>query len=180
MAEGPDERTLSDIRRWYQDNGVSYEKEDWGPRSETGESAGRQREKAERSGPDRVSGHDPTSEWWWERQRAPWRERDVDEAQWAWALEDFFGPYLAMMSRPKGNLLRQLINDGRTYAEIGAYNGVTRQAAYAAVKRAMQDLTKLIARDDPSFDRPDDGRQRDYEQERASAERVFDRYMLGG
>lgn len=179
MAEGPDERTLSDIRRWYQDNGVSYEKEDWGPRGENGESAGRQREKAERSGPDRVGGHDPTSEWWWERQRAPWRERDVDEAQWAWKLEDFFAPYISLLSRPKGNLLRQLINDGRTYAEIGEYNGVTRQAAYAAVSRAVQDLTKLIALDDPNFAWPDDGRKRDFAAERQSAQYVLEQYLRG-
>lgn len=179
MAEGPDERTLSDIRRWYQDHGIAYEREDWGQRDENGESAGSQRQQPERSGTERVNSQDPTAQWWWEKQAPPWAQRGDTERGWAWQLEDFFAPYLSMMPRQKGNLLRQVINDGKTYAEIGAESKVTRQAAHAAVQRAMRDLTKLIARDHPGWTYPADGRARDFDRETEAAEQVFEMYMKG-
>lgn len=171
--------TLADIRRWYHDNGMAFHPEDFGVRAETGESIGPQTQDREREGRDgiRSSASTPDRMWWWEKQRHPWRERSEGELEWLYLLDQFFAPYIAMLPRPKGNLVRQVFGDRMTYAEVAEANGVKRQSAHEATKRAVQDLTRLIAEDDSMFTPPADGRTRDHEAETRAARRVFMVYV---
>lgn len=178
-----DDLTLADIRRWYHDHGMPFEEEDWGPRDETGESIGRQVQQPERSpGKDgstsvRSTAATPDRMWWWEKQRFPWRERSIEEKRWLYLLDAFFAPYLAMLPRQKGNLVRQVFGEGMTYTEVGEEAGIARQSAHEGVQRAVRDLTRLIALDDPMFNPPRDGRRRDYAEETRAARRVFVVYL---
>lgn len=183
----PDEMTQKDIARWYHENKMEYLKDNWGPRDENGESASKQVQLPEYAtkeggGSSAVRSTDPTpggdSAWWWEEQELMWEQRSPDEQQWIDALDDFFAPYIAMLPRPKGNLIREVFNDRHTYVEVGKDNQFyDRQAARKAVQRAVRDLTKLIAQDDPMFRPPLDGRQRDFEAEQRAARRVFVLYL---
>lgn len=168
---------LEDIKRWYQEHGMPYVHEDWQYRDETGESATRQTQPPEERGGQRFVPRDPTEQWWWERQHFPWRPRTFEEREWQEVLEDFFTPYIAMMARPKANLLWQVFGVRATYADAGASEGISRQAAQQAVKRAVRDLTKRIAMDDVLYRPPTDGRRRDYEEEQRAAKRVFMVYL---
>jgi hypothetical protein len=169
----PDDLTLADIRRWYHEHGMPYEEEDWGPRDEHGESAGPQNQRQERKDLVRSSDSSPGRLWWWEKQIFPWRPRTPHERDWANLLDDFFMPYIAMLPRPKLNLVQQLFNDLKTYTEVAEYEGTARSTAHENVQRAVRDLTRLIANDDPLFRPPADGRRRDYEEETRAARRVF-------
>lgn len=172
----PDELTLKDIRRWYHKNRMPFEEEDWGPQAETGESIGPQTQDREREGRDgvRSSATTPDRMWWWEKQRFPWRPRTSEEKRWLYALDAFFAPYLAMLPRPKGNLVRQVFGELLTYAEVADDEGLfDRSGARKRVLAAVRDLTRLIANDDPLFRPPPDGRRRDYEEEAKAARRVF-------
>jgi hypothetical protein len=64
----------------------------------------------------------------------------------------------------------------RTQADIAREESRTQQAVSAALVRAMRDLLRAIAKDDPDWTPPKDGRRRDYDGEKKAAERVFDRY----
>jgi hypothetical protein len=161
------------VRKAYHDLGLPYLDEDWGPRSETGESVGRQSQDPERRDILRTVAATPDQMWWWERHHYPWRQRSHSEEEWLLFLEGFFAPYIAMLSRPKGNLVRQVYGDRSTYAEAGALTRLSRQGAQQATERALRDLTRLIANDDPDFVLPTDKRRRDYEAETTSARRVF-------
>lgn len=167
----------ADIRRWYHENKVPYLEEDWGPRGETGESIGPQSQVRERTDTTITAPTTPDHMWWWEKQHFPWHRRSVSEKEWLRMLEDFFTPYLATMPRAKGNLLMQLYADLSTYAEIGERERIARQSAFEATRRALRDLTRRIAEDDPEFVPPEDGRRRDYEAELVSARRVLARYI---
>jgi len=173
MTQEDDELTAKDIRRWYTEHGMPYLEEDWGERAETGESSGPQVQEGERTKEVRSTAATPDRMWWWEKQTFPWRARTLEEKEWALALESFFTPYVALLPRPKGNLLQQVFNDLRTYADVGEEAGIKRQSAHEAVERAVRDLTRLIASDDPLFRPPPDGRKRDYEEESRAARRVF-------
>ena len=183
MSPTSDDWTAERIRKWYHKHGLEYDKEAWGPRSETGESATPQVQQPERSpgkgGSTSVRSTDPTPErqWWWEKQHFPWRPRGADEKRWVHLLDDFFAPYIAMLPRPKGNLVTQVYGEQRTYAEVGEEAGIARQSAHEAVQRAVRDLTRLIADDDPLFHPPTDGRRRDYDEEARAARRVFMVYL---
>lgn len=172
---------LEDIRRWYEEHGVSFLTEDWQARTDVGESATRQHQPPEDhwkgAAHRRFLPHDPTEQWWWERQHFPWHPRTHEEREWQETLEDFFTPYISMMPRPKANLLWHVFGQGNTYQEAGADEGMSRQGAQQAVKRALRDLTKRIALDDPLFRLPPDGRRRDYDEERRAARRVFVTYL---
>lgn len=180
-----DEMTAADIRRWYQDAGMEYDPEDWGERSDTGESTGPQHQPPQRMTPYRGAGStsvrssdsSPGRAWWWEKQAFPWREREYEERQWLELLDDFFAPYLAMMPKDKGNLLRQVYGDLSTYQEVAANEHVAKSTAHEAVQRAVRDVTRLIAEDDPLFRPPIDGRRRDFEEEARAARRVFMVYV---
>jgi len=116
--------------------------------------------------------------WWWEKQQFPWRERSISEKRWLYLLDAFFAPYLAMLPRPKGNLLREVFGERHTYQKAADERQLyDRSHARAQTLRALQGLTQLIANDDPEFMPPKDGRARDFEAETAAAERVFDRYI---
>ena len=175
-----DEMTFADIRRWYHQHGMPYEEEDWGPRSEVGESIGLQVQPREREGRDgvRSTASTPDRMWWWEKQHFPWHPRSLVEKQWVQLLDDFFTPYLAMLPRPKGNLVRQVYGEQRTYTEVGQESGIARQSAHEAVQRAVRDLTRLIANDDPLFCPTPDGRRRSYDEEAQAAHRVFAAYLV--
>lgn len=165
-----------EVREWYRANGMEYIPEDWGDRFDTGESA-------DREGPDpRVLGREhlrvflPGS---FLEGSAPWSQsRSSEEREYMEVLEDFFQPYIAMLPRPKGELLRQMMNDQKTYAQIQEDEGrASRGSTVNAGKRALQALIRLIAQDDPEFVAPLDGRRRDYEAEATAARRVFSRYL---
>jgi hypothetical protein len=177
MSTDPDDLTAADIRRWYHEHGIPYEDEDWGPRSEVGESIGQQVQEGERTREVRSTAATPDRMWWWEKQRFPWRERSADEKRWMYLLDEFFAPYIAMMPRPKGNLLRQVFGERATFSEAGTESGMSKQGAQQATARAVRDLTRLIAHDDPLFRPERDGRRRDYEEEARSARRVFMVYV---
>lgn len=115
--------------------------------------------------------------WWWEDKVAPWAPRGWTEADWVIVLDDFFAPYLAMLPRDQGELVRQLINDRLTYAEVGQSRRVSRQAAHQRAQTALRDLTLVIAQDDPAFRREADGRSRNFKAEAEAAERVFDAFL---
>ena len=180
-----EDMTTRDIARWYHKHGIPYERDDWGPRGETGESEGEQMQRPEQaySASDRGSNNvrstdaTPGNMWWWEGKPFPWRQRTHSERAWIAALEGFFTPYLAMLPRPKGNLIREVFNDTKTYQEVADDNHMARQSAHEAVQRAVQDLTKLIAKDDVLYRPPADGRRRDYEAENRAARRVFILYL---
>jgi hypothetical protein len=170
------------IRRWYQRHGMEYLPEDWGQRSETGESDSKQTATGPYGG---QLGNEQTTlvantgemQWWWEDKRPPWTQRH--DRAWVVTLDEFFAPYLSMLNRPKGNLLRQLINDRLTYEAIGKEVGMSKQGAWKQLKSAIQEVTRLIALDDPEFVPQPDGRRRDRDAEREAAGRVFARYLEG-
>lgn len=170
-----------DIRRWYHDHGIPYLEEDWGERADTGESGGPQTQQPQRAAGAsvRTIGSTPDMMWWWEKQPWPWRERGDSERDWLLLLDDFFLPYLALLPRAKGNLLRQVFGDLATYQEVGDAERVSRQAAQQSTVRALRALTRVIAEDDPAFVAPPDGRRRDYEAEAEAAKRVFLRFVEG-
>lgn len=175
----PDDMTLRDIRRWYADNHVPYIEEDWGPRDEDGESAGQQTQDREREGRHgvRSTASTPDRMWWWEKKHFPWSARSSEEKRWVYALDAFFAPYLAMLSRPKLNLVQQVFNDRTTFQEVADEGRITRQSAHEGTRRAIRDLTRLIADDDPLFHAPTDGRRRDYAEEARAARRVLVTYL---
>jgi hypothetical protein len=178
---------IDDIRRWYADHGEKFIAEDWGERDENGESIGPQRQEPERSydiakkGSTSVRSTDPSPErtWWWEKQTFPWKPRNPGDQEWVFLLDEFFAPYLALLPRAKGNLVRQLFGDLHTYQEIADSEGIARSSAHEAVRRAVRDLTRRIAEDDPLFRPATDGRRRDYEEEARAARRVFLLYLGG-
>jgi hypothetical protein len=174
-----------DIRRWHHANGMEYIKEDWGPRDpETGEGLsptpywgdnafGRE------SRPGMSMSMTPGRLDWLDAEgiiRPLWAERSPEDRAVMESLEDFFTPYIATLPRPKGNLLREYMGMRRTQADIAREESRTQQAVSAALVRAMRDLLRAIAKDDPDWTPPKDGRRRDYAGEREAAERVFDRY----
>lgn len=106
-----------------------------------------------------------------------WEARSREEQDWLDLLDRFFAPYIAMLPRPKGNLVRQVFNDLSSYTKVGQENRMARQSAHEAVVRAVRDLTRLIANDDPLFRPPADRRRRDFEEEARAARRVFMVYV---
>lgn len=161
-----------DIRRWYQQHGVEFIASDWKRDPETGESLYPDGLDAERRDVTRLV--DSTWMRFFEEGQLPWflpRDRDTVEA-----LEEFFSPYIAMLPRPKGNVLRQLVNDTLTYQEIAEDRDVSRQGAWKQVNAAVTELVRLVARDDPAFTPPRDGRRRDKRAELASAAAVLNRF----
>lgn len=169
-----------DIKQWYQDHGLPYLEEDWGDRDENGESIGPQTQQPQRAAGASVRsiGSTPDMMWWWEKQAFPWRERGHEEAQWLALLDDFFAPYLALLPRAKGNLLRQVFGDLATYDEVATIEDLyDRSHARKATQRALRALTRLVANDDPLFRPNPDRRKRDYEEEARAARRVFMVYV---
>ncbi len=181
MSEA-DDLTAKDIRRWYHKHGLPYEEEDWGPRSDTGESAGQQTQHQERTGRDgvRSSATTPDRMWWWETKALPWSARSRAEQEWVNMLDDFFSPYIAMLPRPKGNLLTHIFAEQLSYAETAKAEGLSSKGSiHKQVQRAVHDLTRLIAEDDALFHPPADGRARDFDDEQRAARRVFVLYLAG-
>lgn len=178
MNLNPDSLTMKNIARWYRKAGVPFVESDWGPRSETGESAGPQRDLDPRR--DVTTPHESTPDrmWWWEKREFIWRRRTPSDQEWVEMLDDFFAPYLALLSRPKGNLVWQVYNGLFTYRQVAKEEWLrSRSSAHEAVFRAVQDLTRLIANDDPLFPPQPDGRRRDFEAERHAASRVLAAYL---
>jgi hypothetical protein len=164
-----------EIRKWYQDNGMEYIPEDWGPRAATGESAAAQPSKQQRPRGETVYNYrylGELSSLLWSGERS---ERDQ---VLMWALEDFFVPYISQLPRAKGELIRQVMNDQHTFDAVAEdLDMYGRNSAHRAFQRAVRSLVRVIANDDPSYHAPADGRMRDYNAELEAAERVFDRYM---
>jgi hypothetical protein len=172
-----DDMTLNDIKRWYHDNGMRYEHEDWGLRDEVGESAGEQHQTQERKDLVRSSDSTPGRLWWWEKQVFPWRARTRQEIDRQNLLDDFFAPYLSMLPYPKLNLVQQVFNDLSTYTELAQSEKRARSTVHEATALALRDLTRIIANDDPTFKQPADGRRRDYAEEQRAARNVLDAYL---
>ena len=183
-TDDPDELTHKDIMRWYHKHGMPVEKEDWGPRDETGESIGQQTQEPERYWEDkkrkRVNPHDPAKDWWWEKAGLPWKARTPEDAEWVAILDAFFAPYLSLLPREKSNLIWHAYNSMSSFTSAAEEEGISRQAAQQGTVRALQDLTRLIAEDDPLFHPPRDGRARDHEEEARAARRVLMVYLERG
>lgn len=172
-----DDMSLKDIQRWYAKHGMRYEEEDWGPRSETGESDGKQVQEGERTKEVRSTDSTPSRMWWWERQVFPWKHRTLEDRDWVLALDEFFAPYLAMLPRPKGNLVQQIYGDLSTYQAVADETGVSRQAAHKATRKAVEQLTKLIAMDDHVYACSQCGLPHAPESATEAAQRVFERFL---
>lgn len=173
---------LQAVRQWYKDHDIPFLREDWGPRAETGESdhqtqatdvVGRvpwgRREVLMSSIPGQL--------WWWEDKKPPWL--NVPHTDWEEVLETFVRPYLPLLVEASTRVLEQWMYDRMTYQEIADVERITREAVRRRLKRGLQDLTRVIAADDPSFTPPRDRRRRDLKEEFAAAERVFNRYLDG-
>lgn len=165
------------IRQWYHQHKVPFDEEDWGERSDVGESIGPQHQRPQRPDLSRTVPSTPDRQWWWDREVFPWHARTMEEREWLLLLEDFFAPYLAMLPRNKGNLVRSVFGDLMTYEEAGKSEGISRQGAQQATTRAVQDLTRMIAEDDALFRPPADARERNFEEEARAARRVFMLYL---
>lgn len=167
--------TDKQVRKWYQDHGIEYIPSDW---DDSNERRGLKNWTSMHIGREPVylwGGPFPDSS----NDRPWWHARTAEEKVTAKQLEAFFAPYIAMLPRGKGELIRELVNDRKTYDQIAEDNKFyDRSHAHRALRRAVQALVLLIAKDDPDF--VYHGRPRDYEAEQAAAERVFDRYMKGG
>lgn len=133
-----------EVADWYRRHGLSIRKEDWGPRSETGESAGKQT--AERSS---ARPTDPTESWWWERQDLLWKPRTDEERRAVEALDAFFEPYIRRLNEQDQEVLHLLFNERMTYQEAGEYQRVARQTTWEATQRAVRHLTWAISLDCP-------------------------------
>jgi hypothetical protein len=173
-----------EIRRWYVAHGLPYLEEDWGLRDDTGESARAQHQEPERTVDDsgntqsvRSVDPSPANRWWWEDKQFPWEQRSRPEQDYVEALEEFYTPYIAMLSRPKQALLYEAFFQRRQFSDIAKDERMSRQGARQATMRAVRDLTKLVAMDDPLYVPPADGRRRDYEAEALAARRVLAIYL---
>jgi predicted DNA-binding protein YlxM (UPF0122 family) len=172
-----------DIKKWYQQHGMEYIEEDWADDSLQPGDAGYQNPRSYRAkgtvadpirlGLSKLMEHI-------EQEGGLlilWGERDDREL--VEVLEEFFDPYIAMLNYPKGNVLRQFINDRFTYAEAAEEGSLSRWGAWKQVRSAMREVVKLIAQDDlyPSRWKAPDRRQRYYAAEKEAAWRVFARFM---
>jgi len=165
------------VRRAYATLGVPYIPEDWGPRGVNGESTLLEDDYYPGRGRTTLVDPTPANSWWWEDKKLPWEVRSPHERASLEHMEAFFTPYIALLPRPKGNLIRALINDRLTYAQMGDERRVTRQGAWKATRSAVRALMRLIALDDPGFVGPEDRRRRDYAAEEAAARRVYAAYI---
>jgi hypothetical protein len=130
------------VSAWHRRNSdVPLVVNDWGPRSETGESAGRTQAS------ELVI--DPQETWWWERQRPLWKHRSQEDVEVMVALEEFFTPYLDRMKYEHAEALRRLFNDRLTYREQAGIRQVSRQAQHKLVRRAVKQLMREVAMDCP-------------------------------
>ena len=155
-----------EIRKWYADHGVEYIPEDWGARGNKMNFMGT-------SMPSYILMLEEEG-----RAKPLWPQRGDGEREYVLALEDFFAPYIALLPRPKGNLIEEYMGMRRTQADLARSEHVSQQAVSKAMKAALRSLTRLIAKDDPEYVPPQDGRRRDFEGERAAAMRVFVRWYL--
>lgn len=173
-----------EVREWYRANGMAYVEDDWGPLSDTGESDGKQSIERERLGGDdtsrrvlqldteRVVMYEDAGRVYplWHTGRTPEERKRMEQ------LEDFLLPYIALLPRPKGELLRSVMNDQLSFEDVPGYTD--RHNARRAVKRALRALIKVIAADDPQFTPPPDGRRRDHDAEMSAARRVFKTFLI--
>jgi hypothetical protein len=168
-----------EVKKWYRENGMEYIPSDWGPRSDTGESAGSDLPK-DRFGGNSEMAHSrefPVHFWpnWAADENAgvgamwPPRE-DQEEVD---ALDEFFAPYYLRLPQPKANLLMDYFGARNTQSELAGPSGVTQQAISKDLKSAVRALTRLIAEDCPTFNPPEDGRKRDDAEEGRAAQEVL-------
>ena len=176
--------TRSEIKEWCKANGIEFIPEDWGQRDpETGEGLendpylpSRRDEKTySLSGADELQGAELAL-----RRGGGhvslhlWPERGDADEDTVEVLDDFFEPYLSLLPRTQGNVLRQYMGERRTYGELGGHHS----SAQERVERALRRLIRLVAEDDPNCPAPGGGRgnRRDFDGEVAAAHRVLDRY----
>lgn len=164
--------TAKQIRKWYHDHKVAYVKDDW-----------RSSERFPHWGISSTGASTmdtPYLEHLESEGRAGsiWRPRNAADREYVEALEEFFAPYVAILPRPKGNLITEYTGMRRTQASLAESKGVTQQAVSKALMSAMRALVHIIAKDDPAYVPPQDGRRRDFEGETQAAERVFVRFWL--
>ena len=168
---------LDDIKKWYAKNGMEYIPEDW-------EGSRTSYFGTKRKGADAgmvLRGYTAGDGWWADKAYVWAHEaRTPQEQMYIELLEEFFTPYLALLSRTDGNLVRQLVlNTHRlTYAELAKKHGLARQSAWEKAQRALQRLTRSIAEDDPQFEDPKDQRRRDFDAEQDAARRVLKAFIL--
>lgn len=153
-------KDLKKIRKWYHDHGMEFKAEDWGQRADTGESTSQQRALGERySDPTgdrrrvRGWGNLPGDVDSFEtgRRGALWYQRSLAERERLERLEEFFDPYLVRLPKRQEDLIRDVVGNRRTFEEIAAQHGSSRQAAYQAFKRAVFALVREVERHGESF-----------------------------
>jgi hypothetical protein len=135
-----------DIRQWYEAHGMEYVAEDWGSRSDTGESTGRAPDVRERPHSGRVASYDG---------KAFEQMEDLGLVGFLWtqredhdtldALEEFFTPYLATMPHAKRRLIDGYIYNRRSQARLAETLGVSQQAVSKRLAAALRWLVKTIA-----------------------------------
>ena len=169
-----------DIIKWYEENGMEYIPEDWGPRNEVGESLSNDHQGQEKGigGTSKVAGGwFGANQWQLESGGIPfapiWPPRTPEEQEYVEALDEFFTPYLARLPLAKANVILAYLGERKTQAEIGATQGITQQGVSKELRSAVRQLTRLVALDDPDFTPPRDARRRDYRAEADAAGRVL-------
>lgn len=171
-----------DVVAWHLEHGIEYIPKDWGERDAvTGEGL-------ENAG----------NEYWGEREhhsvsswpltpavleaqahrKTLWPPRSGSDRDVMDALEDFFEPYLSMLPRPKGNVVREYMGFRRTQSTIAERKGITQQAVSARLLSAVRHLTRIIAIDDPLYRElaAGDGRRSFQDEAPAAAQRVLNVY----
>ena len=164
-----------DIKKLYEKYGIEYLPEDWGKRSDTGEGL------ENLPDPDR---HSNTSSGWFAglQDDAPfkvlWRARTEGEQEEIEALDEFFAPYLIRLPLAKQNLIHDYMGWRKTQTDIGREVGVSQQAVSKDLHAAVRALTRLVAEDDPMFERPRDNRRRSRHDENDAAMRVLNAWWF--
>lgn len=139
-----------EVRQWYDAHGIEFKDEDWGPRSETGESAGRQQADPDRVGREYVVSLDPADLYAHDDGSLGnimllWEQREDHEV--LDAVEEFFAPYMSLMPFTKRRVLDEYLLARRTQADLAAEAGVSQQAVSKQLASSVRWLTRVIAND---------------------------------
>lgn len=150
-----DKQTRKWVATWLSRHGLEYIPEDWGEHGEYPFSGNAMPTAGLKPGK-----HNIPIPYVLDHRTPPWKQRATpEEREKIEALEDFFTPYISQLPQAKGQVLYEYMFLRRTFDEVTGYR--SRQASSQALKRALQDLARLVAEDYPGYVRPADGRVRD-------------------
>lgn len=172
-----DKQTIRDIKEWHRQNGVEFIESDWKDADyESFRYTGNIVLDTERESNSTPRAFTAGETHWWEDQETGivWPPRTEAERETVEGLEEFFAPYIAMLSRPQGNVLLQYFGDRSTYRDMQPGGNWT--SARERVQRALRKVVGLVAAEDPAYVAPTDGRARDYEGEVMSLRRQLDKF----